>query len=125
MFRCTRRPGKECSPSEGPCCDKTCQFITNFDQVKCKFSYSIFYSINNVWFRKNFGNNINFKFFFVGKSDGDCTEASYCNGKAAQCPEPDHNPDNVTECNQGTQVSIALLVILDQKSAQNIRNIRL
>merc|ERR1711899_198539 len=34
--RCTRRPGKECSPSEGPCCDKTCQFITNFDQVKCK-----------------------------------------------------------------------------------------
>jgi len=71
--RCTRRPGKECSPSEGPCCDKTCQFITNFDQVKCK-------------------------------SDGDCTEASYCNGKAAQCPEPDHKPDNVTECNQGTQV---------------------
>ena len=40
----------------------------------------------------------------LGKSDGDCTKASYCNGKAAQCPEPDHKPDNVTECNQGTQV---------------------
>ena len=46
------------------------------------------------------------KYFFksLGKSDGDCTKASYCNGKAAQCPEPDHKPDNVTECNQGTQV---------------------
>ena len=37
--------------------------------------------------------------------EGDCTLASKCDGRAAQCPEPGHKPDNVTECNQGTQVS--------------------
>ena len=37
--------------------------------------------------------------------EGDCTTAAFCNGRNAQCPEPDHKPDNVTECNQGTQVS--------------------
>ena len=38
--------------------------------------------------------------------EGDCTLASKCDGRAAQCPEPGHKPDNITECNQGTQVSL-------------------
>ena len=38
------------------------------------------------------------------KHEGDCTMASFCDGQAAQCPEPEHKPDNVTDCNQGTQV---------------------
>ena len=34
----------------------------------------------------------------------DCTESAFCNGRNATCPNPDPKPDNVTECNQGTQV---------------------
>jgi disintegrin and metalloproteinase domain-containing protein 10 len=34
----------------------------------------------------------------------DCTEDAFCNGRNATCPSPDPKPDNVTECNQGTQV---------------------
>ena len=34
----------------------------------------------------------------------DCTEKAFCNGRNATCPNPDPKPDNVTECNQGTQV---------------------
>ena len=34
----------------------------------------------------------------------DCTEDAFCNGRNATCPNPDPKPDNVTECNQGTQV---------------------
>ena len=44
--------------------------------------------------------------------EGDCTLASKCDGRAAQCPEPGHKPDNITECNQGTQVSLAQLRIV-------------
>jgi len=71
--RCTRKPGAQCSPSEGPCCDKSCRFTSKLDNVKCK-------------------------------NEDDCTMAAFCNGQAATCPEPSHKPDNVTECNQGTQV---------------------
>ena len=45
--------------------------------------------------------------------EGDCTLASKCDGRAAQCPEPGHKPDNITECNQGTQVSLAQLRIVN------------
>ena len=38
------------------------------------------------------------------KNEDDCTAASFCDGRQAQCPDPEHKPDNVTECNQGTQV---------------------
>jgi len=77
--RCKRRPNAECSPSEGPCCDKNCKFTSAFNipKVQCK-------------------------------NEDDCTEASFCDGNQAQCPEPDHKPDNITECNQGTQVSKTL-----------------
>ena len=38
------------------------------------------------------------------KHEGDCTDKSFCNGNNATCPKPPNKPDNVTECNQGTQV---------------------
>ena len=75
--RCTRKPGTQCSPSEGPCCDKSCSFTSKLDNIRCK-------------------------------NEDDCTRAAFCNGKAATCPEPSHKPDNVTECNQGTQVKLVL-----------------
>ena len=34
--RCKRKPGKECSPSEGPCCESNCQFTSSADNVQCK-----------------------------------------------------------------------------------------
>lgn len=71
--RCKRKPNADCSPSEGPCCDKSCRFTSKLESIKCK-------------------------------NEDDCTTAAYCNGRQAQCPEPEHKPDNVTECNQGTQV---------------------
>ena len=40
------------------------------------------------------------------KSMDDCTDSAYCNGNNATCPKPPNKPDNVTECNQGTQVKI-------------------
>ena len=38
------------------------------------------------------------------KAKQDCTSVSYCDGSAAQCPQAENMPDNVTECNEGTQV---------------------
>jgi len=38
------------------------------------------------------------------KSMDDCTDSAYCDGNNATCPKPPNKPDNVTECNQGTQV---------------------
>ena len=38
------------------------------------------------------------------KSKDDCTKAATCNGGGAKCPEPEHEKDNETECNDGTQV---------------------
>ena len=38
------------------------------------------------------------------KVDDDCTDVARCNGGSAKCPEPGHKKDNVTECNDGTQV---------------------
>jgi len=38
------------------------------------------------------------------KGEEDCTKAASCNGTAAKCPDPSPKPDNVTECNEGTQV---------------------
>lgn len=34
----------------------------------------------------------------------DCTKEAHCNGRNATCPKPEPKPDNITECNQGTQV---------------------
>jgi disintegrin and metalloproteinase domain-containing protein 10 len=73
--RCTRKPNTECSPSEGPCCDKNCQFTSKHDSVKCK-------------------------------NEDDCTAEVKCDGRQAVCPEPRHKPDNITECNQNTQVCV-------------------
>ena len=39
------------------------------------------------------------------KSKDDCTKAATCNGGGAKCPEPEHEKDNETECNDGTQVN--------------------
>ena len=51
------------------------------------------------------------------KQKGDCTMASFCDRQAAQCPEPEHKPDNVTDCNQGTQVGFlySYIVIREQQ----------
>ena len=38
------------------------------------------------------------------KIDDDCTDVALCDGTSAKCPEPGHKKDNVTECNDGTQV---------------------
>eukprot|EP00096_Caligus_rogercresseyi_P006998 TRINITY_DN2419_c0_g1_i1.p1 TRINITY_DN2419_c0_g1~~TRINITY_DN2419_c0_g1_i1.p1 ORF type:complete len:912 (+),score=234.10 TRINITY_DN2419_c0_g1_i1:255-2990(+) len=72
-YRCTRKPQTECSPSEGPCCDRSCRFISRRNRIQCK-------------------------------GDDDCTEAAVCNGLQATCPDARFKPDNVTECNEGTQV---------------------
>ncbi len=72
-FRCKRKPGAQCSPSEGPCCNKQCRFVQKFDHVQCKH-------------------------------EQDCTEAASCDGAQAKCPDPEAKPDNITECNEGTQV---------------------
>ncbi len=45
------------------------------------------------------------------KSEDDCTAAAVCDGRQAKCPEPDFKEDNVTECNQGTQVRPNLIMI--------------
>lgn len=71
--RCKRKPGAECSPSEGPCCDHKCRHIPEYQDVLCK-------------------------------AEDDCTAAAVCGGDSARCPVPGFKPDNVTECNQGTQV---------------------
>jgi disintegrin and metalloproteinase domain-containing protein 10 len=71
--RCKRKPGVECSPSEGPCCSKFCRFVPLYESALCH-------------------------------SEADCTHAAHCDGRQARCPEPEHKPDNVTECNKGTQV---------------------
>lgn len=70
---CKRKPNAECSPSEGPCCEQSCQFTSRTKRLECKH-------------------------------EGDCTDKSFCNGNNATCPKPPNKPDNVTECNQGTQV---------------------
>jgi len=71
--RCRRRKDTQCSPSEGPCCNNRCRFISKWEDIQCK------------------GNQ-------------DCTKASFCDGNQAQCPIPAFKEDNVTECNEGTQV---------------------
>ena len=38
------------------------------------------------------------------KNEDDCNQKAICNGLQSQCPEPSHKPDNITECNEGTQV---------------------
>ena len=40
------------------------------------------------------------------KGEDDCTAAAVCDGQQAKCPEPKFKPDNVTECNEGTQVDL-------------------
>ncbi len=71
--RCKRKPGVECSPSEGPCCSRQCRFVDYFEKVRCAH-------------------------------EQDCTEAAVCDGRQARCPRPEAKEDNVTECNEGTQV---------------------
>ena len=71
--RCKRKENTECSPSEGPCCNNNCKFVSLSSQQMCKI-------------------------------DDDCTDVARCDGSSAKCPEPGHKKDNVTECNDGTQV---------------------
>jgi len=36
VARCTRKPGVQCSPSEGKCCDNTCRFVGAASRLKCQ-----------------------------------------------------------------------------------------
>lgn len=70
---CKLKEEAKCSPSIGPCCDQSCDFIKSSHNQLCK-------------------------------AQQDCTRPSYCNGNTALCPQAAFMPDNVTECNEGTQV---------------------
>ncbi|XP_066248939.1 disintegrin and metalloproteinase domain-containing protein 10 isoform X3 [Euwallacea similis] len=72
---CRRPVGTECSPSQGPCC--------NGDTCKFIPSYQS----------------------ELCKPESDCSRTSYCNGRNAECPEPQPKPDK-TKCNNGTQLCI-------------------
>lgn len=71
---CRRKPNTECSPSQGPCCEQGCRFVSSGTQKVCKL-------------------------------DSNCSYQSTCNGSSALCPDP-MPKDNLTECNEGTQVCI-------------------
>ncbi|KAL3277841.1 hypothetical protein HHI36_013182 [Cryptolaemus montrouzieri] len=72
---CQRRFGTQCSPSQGPCCSSE----------TCKF----------VPFYQN----------EVCKAKSDCSMPSRCNGRSAECPQPQPLPDK-TRCNNNTQLCI-------------------
>lgn len=60
---CRRKPGTECSPSQGPCCNgDSCRFISSYQHELCK-------------------------------PESDCSMTSYCNGRSAECPPPLPRPD--------------------------------
>ena len=88
LYRCRRREDTQCSPSEGPCCNNRCRFISKWEKIKCK------------------GNQ-------------DCTKASFCDGNQAQCPIPAFKEDNVTECNEGTQVRMLEIFFTNKKNELN------
>jgi len=41
---CTRRPSTRCSPSEGPCCESTCDFVHASKHAMCKHTTECSYS---------------------------------------------------------------------------------
>ncbi|XP_050685900.1 disintegrin and metalloproteinase domain-containing protein 10-like isoform X3 [Eriocheir sinensis] len=61
---CTRRGNAVCSPSEGPCCDRTtCNFVKEEAQQVCHM-------------------------------DTECEDSAYCKGNNASCPQPRAKADN-------------------------------
>ncbi|XP_060523585.1 disintegrin and metalloproteinase domain-containing protein 10 isoform X2 [Cylas formicarius] len=72
---CRRKQGTECSPSQGPCCSSE----------TCKF--------------------IPVRYGEVCKIESECSMSSKCNGRSAECPQPQPRPDK-TRCNNGTQLCI-------------------
>ncbi|XP_022900053.2 disintegrin and metalloproteinase domain-containing protein 10 isoform X1 [Onthophagus taurus] len=71
---CQRKKGKQCSPSQGPCCNHDCKYVEAWEEDVCK-------------------------------PESDCSASSKCNGKSADCPQPQPKPDK-TRCNNGTQLCI-------------------
>ncbi|GBP09961.1 Disintegrin and metalloproteinase domain-containing protein 10 homolog [Eumeta japonica] len=73
---CTRRIDTQCSPSQGPCCHPT----------SCHF---VLASRNQTC-----------------REATECSHASFCSGRSAECPEP-RPMANHTKCNNGTQLCIS------------------
>ncbi|KOB66594.1 Uncharacterized protein OBRU01_20986, partial [Operophtera brumata] len=67
---CTRKANTQCSPSQGPCCNSD----------TCQF----------VDAARN----------QTCREATDCSHASYCSGRSAECPAPSAAPDH-TQCNNG------------------------
>ncbi|XP_059056733.1 disintegrin and metalloproteinase domain-containing protein 10 [Achroia grisella] len=70
---CTRRANTQCSPSQGPCCHSR----------TCNFVMA---------FRNQ-----------TCREATECSHASVCSGRSAECPEP-RVMSNQTKCNNGTQL---------------------
>ena len=107
---CKLKTGAECSPSVGPCCTDQCSFIPASHRQQCKEEQVR----RLLWLP-----GIVLILVASKPSPGppashpplwqDCTEKSFCNGRAAVCPRADTKEDNRTECNGGTQVQCNLL----------------
>ncbi|XP_041970782.1 disintegrin and metalloproteinase domain-containing protein 10 [Aricia agestis] len=72
---CQRRANTECSPSQGPCCHSQ----------TCQF----------VSMYRN----------QTCREATECSHASVCNGRSAECPDPSALPDH-TKCNNDTQLCL-------------------
>ncbi|XP_013165147.1 PREDICTED: disintegrin and metalloproteinase domain-containing protein 10 [Papilio xuthus] len=72
---CTRKANTQCSPSQGPCCNSE----------TCQF----------VGAARN----------QTCREASECSHASYCSGRSAECPTPQPMP-NHTKCNNDTQLCI-------------------
>ncbi|XP_026322466.1 disintegrin and metalloproteinase domain-containing protein 10 [Hyposmocoma kahamanoa] len=72
---CARRANTQCSPSQGPCCHAR----------TCQFV-------------SEFRNQ-------TCREATECSHASFCSGRSAECPEPRHMA-NLTKCNNGTQLCL-------------------
>ncbi|XP_053603885.1 disintegrin and metalloproteinase domain-containing protein 10 [Plodia interpunctella] len=70
---CTRKANTQCSPSQGPCCHAR----------TCQFVLA---------FRNQ-----------TCREATECSHASFCSGRSAECPEP-RVMSNHTKCNNGTQL---------------------
>ncbi|XP_049869828.1 disintegrin and metalloproteinase domain-containing protein 10-like [Pectinophora gossypiella] len=73
---CHRKANTQCSPSQGPCCHAR----------TCQFV-------------SEFRNQ-------TCREATECSHASFCSGRSAECPEPQHM-SNLTKCNNGTQLCIS------------------
>ncbi|XP_050343887.1 disintegrin and metalloproteinase domain-containing protein 10 isoform X2 [Nymphalis io] len=72
---CKRRANTQCSPSQGPCCQSQ----------TCQFVSAAYNQ--------------------TCREATECSHASFCSGRSAECPEP-RAMANHTKCNNGTQLCI-------------------